>query len=405
MLFSLAWRNLIRNWRRSLITVVGVAAGLTALIFLWGFNDGSHNRMMRNIQETLLGSLQVHHEGYFKHPRLKDHIENPAPIIEAFEANGLDRWTTRLRSFALAAGDENSAGVMLMGIDPVREPKVTEMHTKVGRGRFIQPGDSRVCILGATAARNLNLEPGDKMVLLTQDRYDSLAAERFTLIGIIDSGEVGLDRGMAIIPLADAQMMLAMNGRVTDVVALTPDDDFLDAVTPKVRAALEGQGLEVLRWYDMFSIMKEWVKLDNGFFYIFIAIVLLIIVAGILNTMLASMLDRIHEFGVLMGIGAKGYQLGIIMVLESMMLGLAGIGLGTGLGLSLVAIYSKVGIDLSDMVEGMERFYIDPVIYSEIDTDHLFETIIIMLVGLLIASLYPAWKASRLTPVEAIHHV
>lgn len=405
MLFSLAWRNLIRNWRRSLITTVGVAAGLTALIFLWGFNDGSHNRMMRNIQETLLGSLQVHHEGYFKHPRLKDHIEDAAPVIAAFEANGLDRWTTRLRSFALAAGDENSAGVMLMGIDPEREPKITEMHTKVGKGRFIQPGDRGVCILGATAARNLNLKPGDEMVLLTQDRYDSLAAERFTLIGIIDSGEVGLDRGMAIIPLADAQMMLAMDNRVTDVVALTPDDEFLDAVTPKVRAALAGQGLEVLRWYDMFSIMKEWVRLDNAFFYIFIAIVLLIIVAGILNTMLASMLDRIHEFGVLMGIGAKGYQLGIIMVLESLMLGVVGIALGTGLGLMLVTIYSEVGIDLSDMVEGMERFYIDPVIYSEIDADHLLETVIIMLAGLLLASLYPAWKASRLTPVEAIHHV
>lgn len=405
MLLSLAWRNLIRNSRRSLITIVGVAAGLAALLFLWGFNDGQHNRMMRNIQETLLGSMQVHHEGYFKHPRLKDHIKDSAPIIAALESNGINRWTTRLRTFALAAGDDNSAGVMLMGIDPVREPMVTKLHGKVGQGRFIKPGDRRVCILGKTAARNLQLEPGDEMVLLTQDRYDSLAAERFTLIGIIDSGEVGLDRGLAVIPLADAQEMLAMGGRVTDVVAITPSDEFLNAVTPKVRAALEGRDLEVLRWFDMFSIMKEWVKLDNAFFYIFIGIVLLIIVAGILNTMLASMLDRIHEFGVLMGIGAKGYQLGIIMMLESLMLGIAGIVLGVVVGLALVTIYGHVGIDLSQMAESMERFYIDPVIYTEVDTDHLLDTILIMLFGNLLASIYPAWKASRLTPVEAIHHV
>lgn len=405
MLFALAWRNLLRNWRRSLITIIGIAAGLTALVFLWGFNDGQHNRMMRNIQETLLGSLQVHRDGYFKHPRLRDHMEDAAPVVAALEANGIQRWTTRLRTFALAAGDDNSAGVMLMGIDPEREPEVTDMHSKIGAGRFIVPGDRRVCILGETAARNLGLKPGDAMVLLTQDRFDSLAAERFTLIGIIDSGEVGLDRGMAIIPLADAQQMLAMEGRITDVVALTPNDDVLDAVTPRIRAALEGQELEVLRWYDMFSIMKEWVRLDNIFFYIFIAIVLLIIVAGILNTMLASMLDRIHEFGVLMGIGAKGYQLGIIMMLESFMLAVAGIGLGAGAGLALVTVYGHVGIDLSGMVEGMERFYIDPVIYTEINTDHLLDTVLIMLAGTLLAALYPAWKASRLTPVEAIHHV
>ena len=404
MLLAMAWRNILRNLRRSLLTVIGIASGLAALLFLWGFNDGSHNRMMLNIQETMLGSLQVHKDGFFKHPRLSDHIADSVEVTHVFDAAGIARWSTRLQSFALAAGDDTSAGVMMMGLDPEREPLVTRLAGKVGQGRFLQAGDGNVCLLGESAARNLGVTIGDEVVLLSQDRFDSLAAERFRLIGILDSGEIGIDRGLVIVPLAAAQEMLSMQGRVTGVVALI-DKNSLDGRTLQLKAGLEGRGLEVLRWFDMFPIMKEWVRLDNAFFYIFIGIVLMIVVAGVLNTVLASMLERTREFGILMGLGVKGFQIGIMVMLESAMLGIAGVASGTIVGLGLVWAYGRVGIDFSDMMESIERFYVDPIIYTEIDTDHLLITVSVLLLGTIIAAVYPAWRATRLEPVEAIHHV
>ncbi len=404
MLLSMAWRNVLRNLRRSLLTVIGIAVGLAALLFLWGFNDGSHNRMMLNIQEALLGSLQVHKQGFFKHPRLSDHIANSAEITRVFDEAGIARWSTRLQTFALAAGDDTSAGVMMMGLDPERELLVTRLAGKVGRGRFLQAGDGNVCLLGARAARNLDVEIGDEVVLLSQDRFDSLAAERFRLIGILDSGEVGIDRGLVIVPIAAAQEMLSMQGRITGVVALI-DKNSLDDRALQLQTALKGRGFEVLRWFDMFPIMKEWVRLDNAFFYIFIGIVLMIVVAGVLNTVLASMLERTREFGILMGLGVKGFQIGIMVMLESAMLGIAGVATGTAAGLGLVWAYGRIGIDLSDMMESIKRFYVDPVIYTEIDTDHLLITVSVLLLGTIIAAAYPAWRATRLEPVEAIRHV
>jgi len=404
MLWAMAWRNLLRNNRRSLLTIFGIAAGLCALLFLWGFNDGSHNRMMENIQQSYLGSIQIHKQGYNAKPRLADPIVQPERFAPLFGELGIERWTTRLRTFALVAGAESSLGSMVMGIDPVHEQATSTLAAKLGEGRFIRDGDGYVCLLGATAARNLGLKVGDSLVLLTQDRFDTLAAERFTLIGILDSGEMGIDRGLAVVPLATLQTMLAMEQRVSDIVMLLPSEK-LEQTTAQLKAKLAGEGVEVLRWYDIFPLMKEWVRLDNGFFYLFMSVVLVIIVAGVLNTVQASMLERVHEFGVMMGLGAKGSQIGRIVLIESLLLGLCGVLLGTLLGLALVAHFHGVGIDLSSMMDTAEKYYIDPVIRTEIDTDHLLSTILIVLLCNFLAALWPAWRATRLEPVEAIRHV
>ena len=403
MLFAIAWRNIIRNWRRSLLTVMGAALGLAALLFLWGFNDGSHNRMMRNIQESIVGSIQVHKDGFFKKPRLKDYLDEPERIAKLMLENGAPNATLRLRTFALLAGDNTSQGAMLLGIDPVREGEVTVLPSKITQGRFFRPDEGFSCIIGATAAKNLEVKLGDSIVVLTQDRYDSLSADRCELVGIIESGEMGVDRGMAMVPIGPLQQMLSMQGKANEVVTLVGEDQIED-ITASLKSSL-GKGIEVLRWYDMYPVMKEWVRLDNAFYYIFLSIVLLIVSAGILNTVLMSMLERTHEFGVMMGLGAKRMQIASMVFIESMLLGVAGVVAGLVLGLSLVTYFGEVGIDLSAEMDTAQRFYIDPVIYAEIDLDHLLITVVAVLLSNVAAAMYPAFRASKLEPVEAIHHV
>lgn len=406
-MLALAWRNIVRNARRSLITVSAVAMGLVSLIFLWGFNDGVHNSMMRNLQQVIVGSVQVHANGYFHHPKLTRSVPDAAPTIERItdilKQDGKEHFALRLRTFALAAGEDTSEGLVLLGMDPQQEMATTRIHRKVDQGRFIRDNNEAACVLGQTTARNLGLQPGDDVVFLTEDRYGSLAAEKLQLVGVISSGEMGIDRGLAIIPLGFMQQMTGMGGRYSEIVIQLPDAR-LEPVSAALKQELDAS-YEVLRWYDMYPMMKQWVELENAFYYIFLTIVLIIIAAGIMNTVLMSMLDRIREFGVMMALGCGRMRLAGMVVMESMLLGFAGIVLGTVAGLMLVYYFHGVGIDLSGQMDSMARFYINPVVHTEIDTVHLMDTVLSVLAAAMLAAVWPAIRAARLEPVEAIHHV
>jgi len=408
MMFSLAWRNVARSWQRSLVTIAAVATGLSALIFLWGFNDGVHNTMMRNLQQVIVGSVQIHHADFFKKSSLSRHMkltpELQNALSKAQNSGQVKALSWRLETFALAAGNDVSEGLLLLGMDAKSEAKTTRIAEKVDQGRFLQAGDGPVCVLGATAARNLGVNLGDDVIFLSQDRFGALAADKFKLIGIISSGEMGIDRGLAIIPLNVLQNMLEMQGRYTRVVLqIAPDN--LEAVTTLLRASLNHKDYEVLRWYDMYPMMKQWVDLENAFYYIFLGVVLLIVAAGIMNTVLMSMLERVREFGVMMALGCSRSVLAGMVIVESMILGALGVLLGLLIGLSLVAWFHSVGIDLSAEMDTIARFYIDPVVYTEIDADHLWQTAGSVMAAAIVAAFVPMWRVAKLQPVEAIHHV
>jgi len=267
-LFIAAWRNLSRNLRRTALTVTAIALGLAAMIFLWSFSKGLQSNMLRNLQDAIVGSLQVHRSDFFRHPELAKAIERPEEVVQVLEAAGEERWTWRIETFALAAGPDTSAGTLLIGVDPEREPRVTRLAEKVTEGRFFGAGDDHACVMGASMARNLRVGLGDPVVLVSHDRFGVLAAEQFTLVGIITSGEIGIDQGLVLAPLPAVQEMLDMQGRVTSVPVSVPTRG-LEPLVATLQAALAGKGYDVLRWSDMFPVMQEWVSLSDGFHYVF----------------------------------------------------------------------------------------------------------------------------------------
>jgi ABC-type lipoprotein release transport system permease subunit len=397
----MASRNLARNLRRSVLTVLAITLGLAAMIFLWGFSDGLHSNMRGNFQDTIIGSAQVHRDGFFRRPELSRHIEDADQVVAAIERQGVARWTRRLESFVLASGPESSTGLLLIGVDPVRELLVTRLAEKVTRGRFFVEDDGLVCVLGEGAVRNLNVGLGDPVTVVAYDRFGSLVAEQLTLVGIVTSGELGVDRGLIVTPLAPVQEMLEMQDRVTDI-PIRVDDRKLAQIIEALRHDLLGQGYEVLPWYDMFPVMNEWVTLHDGFLYVFFGVVLFLVVAGVLSTVLLSMLERIREFGMLKALGTKSWEIAILVSLESLIMGLIGTAVGTILGLALVAITAHIGIDLSGLLGLTTRFYVDPVIRPEISAEHLPLTLGAVLLTTLLAGLYPAYRTATLEPAEAI---
>ncbi|MET0067590.1 MAG: ABC transporter permease [Candidatus Thiodiazotropha sp.] len=402
-LLNVVFLNLLGNLRRTVLTVGAIAVGLASLIFLWGFNEGLHRNMLGNFQNAIIGALQIHREGFFQHPDLALSIPHPERVVEQLNKAGVKRYSPRLDAFGLAASDLTTQGVMLIGMDPSRETQVTELPKRIGIGRFLRPDDEYRLVLGETTASNLQVTLGDEVVIVAYDRFGAMIAEAFTLVGIITSGEMGLDSGMAITSLSTLQEMLDMSGQVTTFVIKT-DDSQLPMLTRTLRAALNTEPLEVMPWHEMFPVMKEWVTLHNGFLYIFLGIVLFIILAGELNTLLLSMLDRTREFGVLMAIGTTPRQIGLLLMAEAGIIGLVGIGLGILLGYLIILLTGLVGIDLSILLGSTSRFYVDPLIYPKLKLDDLGVTAAAILSASVISGIYPAWRASLLQPVEAIRN-
>ncbi len=403
IVLAVALRNLLGHLPRTLLTVGAIAVGLASLIFLWSFNDGLHHNMLDNFQRAIVGSLQIHHRGFFKKPELSGHIRNPQQVADALQSSEITDYTRRLESFGLAASDDTTEGVMMIGVDPLTENRVTELEKRIGIGRFLRPDDSFALILGATTANNLRLKLGDSVIIVGHDRYGVMVAESFTLIGIITSGEMGLDRGMAITSLATLQEMVDMPGEITTFAVRVPEKQ-IGKVTAELKTRLHNSPLEIMPWYTMFPVMKEWVTLHNGFLYLFIGVVLFIVLAGELNTLLLSMLERTREFGVLMAIGTTRSEIASLLIAEALMIGLIGTLVGLALGFLIVTLTGITGIDLSLLLGDTSRFYVDPLIYPRLNLEHFGLTVSALLTASVLSGLYPAWRASLLQPAEAIRN-
>jgi len=274
-------------------------------------------------------------------------------------------------------------GSLLSGLDPRRETRVTRLHERVTRGRFLIPGDGYRCVLGAGTARTLGLGLGDELVLAAPGRFGVLSAERCRLVGIITSGEMEHRPGPGTGAPGGPAGAAGVQGRITDF-PLRVEAEQLDGVTARLRTVLAGQDLEVLRWHDMFPVMQEWAILHDGFL---------------------SLFDRVHEVGVLMALGNRGRDLALMMLTESLLIGLAGVLAGTLLGSALVGLSRITGIDLAPIAGDTAHFYVDPVIRPVLRLDHLGITVATVLAVTLLAGLYPAWRAGRLAPAQALRHV
>jgi ABC-type lipoprotein release transport system permease subunit len=402
-ILTVALRNLLAHARRTLLTIGAIAAGLASLIFLWGFNEGLHRNMLGNFQKAIVGSIQIHHDGFFQRPELSKAITNPLTVVESLQNAGISDYSMRLESFGLAASDFTTQGVMLIGMDPLRETRVTELPKRIGIGRFLRPEDEYALILGATTANNLQVRLGDEVIMIGYDRYGVMVAESFTLIGIITSGEMGLDKGMAITSLATLQEMVDLHDQVTTFV-ISSDEKRIPSLVSQLQRSLLHEPLEIMPWYTMFPVMKEWVILHNGFLYLFLGVVLFIVLAGQLNTLLISMLERTREFGVLIAIGTTDFQIAGILLIEAVVIGIFGVILGIILGFVIVYVTGRYGIDLSILLGSTSRFYVDPLIHPHLKLDHLGITSGVILLASVLAGIYPAWRASLLQPVEAIRN-
>lgn len=402
---KIAWRNIIRNKYRSLVTIMAVAFGLAALIFLRAFVEGADSQMVENYTNLVSGHLEIHKKDFQKKMGLELSMPGREEIIDIVkQQQSIISFSKRIKEYALVSSAEHSSGVLLLGIDPLQEPKVTYLDKRIRKGRYLSVDRDDEIVLGKDLAEILNVGLGEKVVIMAQGADGSLASGAFRLCGILDTGAEDIDKGMALITLKAAQELLVLEDKISEVAIRTKSVFKADEVLKELSNKIDVDKFEVLTWKQISPMTAQWLEFDRAFINAILLIVLLVVASGIFNTILMSVLDRIREFGIMLALGTKRRQVVLMIGFESAILGFIGILLGGILGSSVSFYFSHKGIDLSKFATALESYYTGSVIYPRLGLEYVFLFSCIILAVSVIVAIYPTLKAVNLKPVEAIHH-
>ncbi len=405
--FKMAWRNIRRNLRRTLITLSAITFGLAAMIAFFGFTDGFHAQFVENTVKAYTGHIQIYRSGYHDDPQLNRSIANASEIIKKLKREpALDTYAERVEVQGLISTAENSYGVLIRGIDPGAEVKITGIKERIIKGEYLNEGKGRGVLVGYRLAEKLNAEIGDKIVLMVQAADGSLTAELFRLQGTFRIGSIELDSSFAIVTLKDAQALSLLGNKITEIAVMLKSPGDVLPVSKRLKESLVPSGYEVYTWEELMPALQEMIDIDNIFMYLILLVILVVVSLGILNTMLMSILERTREFGIMMAVGTSPRNVIMLVMLESFFIGLIGMISGAGIGIGINRIISIKGFDLSSWGGATEFFAIlDPVIYPETDLVNVLWSCAAVFLTALVVSIYPAIRAARLRPVEAMHHV
>jgi ABC-type lipoprotein release transport system permease subunit len=404
-LIAIAWRNLWRHKRRSLITATAMAVAVAMCMSLIAFTDGMYRKMEEIMVDQQLGHVQVHHPDYPGSRQLLDTVPNAAATLHTIVATeGAVGATGRLNGFALLGSDKTSTGAALQGVDPARELPLTHVDQRIVEGRYLAEAPAHEIVMGSGLADELELGVGDEVVAFTQASDGSLGNELYTVVGLSSTGNAAMDKGGAWLHLADLQELLVLPDQLHGIMVLADDPDDLDAFTATLRAELP-EDVAVQTWREASPQTAEMMGMQSFASLFMLGIVFAVASFGVLNTMMMSVFERTRELGVLKAIGLRPTQMISMVLWESAFLALlaGSIGLVVGGVLDLIVVY--VGFDMSaGNAEGFEMMGVrfDPIIYGDVTPFSVWAPISALVLVSIGASVWPAWRAARLQPVEAI---
>jgi len=405
MYFRLGWRNIWRNPRRTAVIMIAVIIGVWTMVFLGALTRGMLEDMIENGIATLTGHIQIHQRGYREDPAVDNSITDPNMVESALESllPPGSRWTPRVRVNAIASNARHSDGLTLVGIDPEREAKVSFIGHAVTKGRCLTPDEENGIVVGKAMADSFETGLGRKLVLMSQDRRGEIASRAFRIVGIFRAEMQATEKQFAFVAMPAAQHMLKLREGISEVSIILHDQGEAERVAHEIRAALPST-YEVHSWRELLPLLAAYLRLFDGFMWLWYLVVFIAMGFGIVNTMLMAVFERIREFGLLKALGMRPWWIIKEVLAESFFLLVLGMAIGNTLGLLSVLALSGSGIDLSAIAAGTEYFGMTRVIYPSVSAkDVAIANMMVFFLGLLV-SMYPAAKAARFTPVEALAH-
>lgn len=404
MNWQLAWRNIWRNPRRTGVILVAVVIGVWSMIFLGALNRGTVEGMVRNAIATLTGHLQIHLKGYRDDPAIENSIARPREVEKILTAAlpADARWTARVRVNAVASNARHYSGVTLVGIDPASEAQVSFIGSAISQGRYLNADDDNAILVGAAFAKKFDTRLGRKLVLMSQDSRKEISSRAFRIVGVFDAEMDSTEKQFVFINRTAAQKMLRLETGVSEFAVFLADEDPLTEIAGELRATLPSDLYRVSTWRDLLPIMTALLHIMDGFIYIWTLVTFVAMGFGIVNTTLMAVFERMREFGILKALGMRPWRIVRGVLTESFLLLLMGMAGGNLLAVLTTWPLARSGIDLSALAAGVEYAGMTRIIFPVIDSrDVLVANLIVLLLGLMV-SLYPAFKAARFKPVDAM---
>ena len=396
---AMAFRNLGRNRRRSILSAMALSMGLALLMFMAAFFKGEMRGSMESTLRLDSGHIQVRNADYdpdklsVAWEYLLENPEQAAAQIEAMDP--VDVATPRLLASGIVSVQDDTSGVQIMGIEPASA--ANEPYQNLVEGKFLTADDREGILIGLPLAENLGLGAGDQINLLVNTSNGSVDEQMFTVRGVFTTGATTYDKGIVFLPLAKAQAFSGADNHASFIFVLLHDKEQVDAVA----AALTNPSLQVETWVDMNEILVMMDDFANVYITILNLIVLGVTITVIVNTLIMSVFERTREIGILTAIGMKGRQIMALFLVEASILAAGGIVVGLLAGWALSAYFGEVGIYFGDL--GITGMIFEDRIYAYLTLEDTINLTITALVFTLIAALYPARLASRMEPVEALH--
>ena len=407
---KMAWRNIWRNPRRTALTISAIAFASLLLIFMLSFQFGSYEALINSSVKIHAGHLKIQAKGYRNKRDMHLTVTDPYAAGSILDnLHGIDAYTFRANAFSLISSRERTYGVIVTGIDPVREAKVSTLAKLIREGSYLSEKDVDKALLGELLAKNLKAGPGDELIILGQGKDGSIAAAVVQVKGIYKSGIDEFDRSTIHIPLKTFQEAYSMRNSVHEVVAVCKSLRDVSTAKKNIRKVINNQtnksNITVLDWQELMPGLFQGIQMDLISGIIFYVILILVVAFSILNTFLMAIFERTREFGVLMAIGTTPGRLTKIVLLESMSMTMIGIIAGIIIG-SIITFYFQInGIDIYGSSEILSQFGISGRIHPRLSILSVSIGPLAVFLITFLSALYPALKIRGLRPVEAITYV
>ena len=412
ILFKLSWRNVWRNKRRSLVVISSIAAGIFFMIITMGFMNGLNNQMVDNTIRTSLGHIAIHKKGFQNDMKLATNFKPVESITKPLTAlkkkNKILGFAQRLKIQGMIRSSETSQGVMIVGIQPDQEKKISSLYdytSKKNGSQFLTPEDPTGILISQRLAKKLDMVLGDRLVIMFQNNKKELIGLGFTIIGFFTSPIESFDKYTVFTNLAPLQQMAKVPDRISEITILTNNSRTIATVQKSIIKTLQRPDLEILSWMDMAPNLVSAVKLWDQMMYVFFMIIFITVIFSIANTLIMAIMERYREFGVMKSIGTRPTYIFSMVMIEAINLGLVGLFFGGISGIILTTIFQFVGIDFSIFEQSMRLWGTGNIIYTSIKTADIIAAFIIVLITTIVAAVYPAAKAARIKPLDALHHI
>ena len=399
---KLAWRNLWRNKRRTLITTASIFFGVILSTIMSSMQEGSYAQYIKTIVNSYSGYIQVHSKGYWNDKVINNSLEYSLVRQKLSDVKGITATAPRLENYALASSEEITKGVMVIGIAPIEEDAITNLSKKIIKGNYLSRDDNGV-VLGSTLARYLKLEAGDTVVLLSQGYHGVGAAGKYPVRGIIKQPSPELDRTVVYMNISDCQDLFSAPDRLTSVVIMVKNNDAMPAVKNDLISSL-GTDYEVMDWKEINSILLKQIDSDRASGMIIKGVLYMIIAFGIFGTVMMMMAERRKEFGVIVAIGMQKYKLSYVLVLETILLGFTGVIAGIAASIPITWYFTLHPIPITGQAaDTMLQMGFDPVMSFSMIPSIYYHQAITILIFTLIIGLYPVFNINRLIIIKALH--